>query len=100
MDDETKTGIDFEEATPENFSLDFVEGGIHIFGSAAMSLGFGYRGDFAKILGVSQEYDTYNRRKACDDPTMSETWRQFLGQLQGPYGKVLLRQYRIRNGLE
>lgn len=88
-----------EEATPENFSLDFVEMGIHLFKSTAEILGFNGI-EFSVMLGVSKEYDAYHSRKATDDPVMREVWKRFLKQLHGPYGKVLLRQYRIRNGLE
>ena len=99
MDDKTEIETDLEEATPENFGLDFRNGGIHIFGSAALILGFKARG-FAEILGVTQEYEAYITRSASDDPILPETWKRFLKQLHGSYGKVLLRQYRIRNGLE
>jgi hypothetical protein len=56
-------------------------------------------GSLDKLLGVTIMSD-YWVRITIDDRPLPDDWREFLTQLAGPYGKAILKAYRVKYKLE
>ena len=64
----------------------------------ALTKGLDY--EFARMLGIVIEYKAYEGRGTALDKPTPEIWLRFFRALRGPYKKFLMKEYRIRNGLE
>ena len=96
---------DFFTLTPESLNLDRHGASElrrasedYLADPRAIAKGLDY--EFARMLGIVTEYRSYERRDTALDKPTPEIWLRFFRALRGPYKKFLMKEYRIRNGLE
>ena len=53
-----------------------------------------------KLLGIEEGRKYYSRLYFSSDYKMNKKLEQLLINLAGPYGKIILKAYRIKEGLE